>query len=384
MSMIRLPQGSPMSGRLWVALVALGHILAVYPNPLEAQELLGAFPAGTIAIDEQLQHIAVAHRTVRVYRLGSGERIHEFEVHDNWREPAVFTSLRLHEDRLLGSNSLGNVRTWSLPAGTASEWRNAWFYRQGPSDATLAPVPVAAMDFSRSGRLLATAMMGTALVWEIDSGRLLASFRGHPPNPGSLNASCLGTVFGLAPDSQRLPELLAVLGRTKDSDLRDWQEAKPYQVSSVAFGRADRLLVTSGYQGTDVWDVRSGDALLHVPNQGLSALLADGDTLVVASRFGPMEIWSVGRRRRLRTIEHRAVALAASKWQMACYTSSEFKVVCWDARNWTERFRVPKGAWEGGEPQELVVGGRDRDVVVSAWSGLTRDQVQAWSIPALE
>jgi WD40 repeat protein len=82
------------------------------------------------------------------------------------------------------------------------------------------------------------------------------------------------------------------------------RKRKPVQLEGVAFSPDNRLLATTGFQGTYLWNARSGrqfgPRLVDKPGVTIAAAFSpDGNLLAVAEQDGGVRIWDVARGDRL-------------------------------------------------------------------------------------
>ena len=160
------------------------------------------------------------------------------------------------------------------------------------------PAEPAALAFSRDGHRLAAAggalaEPGTVALWDVESGHLIRSFRGHAD-----------TINGLAfePSGRRL----ATAGR--DRTVRIWdatngQELRTLQghllaVSCVAFSPDGRLVASAGEDRMiKLWDATSGAErrilIGHTASICAIAFSPDGSMLASAGGDHTIELWDV-------------------------------------------------------------------------------------------
>ncbi|MFF2949809.1 trypsin-like peptidase domain-containing protein [Kitasatospora sp. NPDC057965] len=182
---------------------------------------------------------------------------------------------------------------------------------------------VNAVVFSPDGRTLATAGSdGTARLWDMATGRTLATFTGH-------NDVVNAVVF--SPDGRTLATA------SRDGTARLWDVATGRTtttltgaVNSVAFSPDGRTLATAGSDGTArLWDVATGKAITtltgHTDIVTAVAFSPDGRTLATASLDGTAGLWDVATGRTTITLTghtKRVTAVAFSPDGRTLATSS--------------------------------------------------------------
>ena len=175
------------------------------------------------------------------------------------------------------------------------------------------PGSATSATLSRDGRLLLTTTARGSAVWRTDTGRRLAMLEGRAARAGAFS-----------PDGR----LVATIGAGKRAGARVFDArtgrllhllAPPAELEALAFSPDNRLLATTSYQGTYLWNSRSGRRVgrLLVDKPGVAtdaAFSPDGNLLAVAGQDGGVRIWDVAKGDRLFYFPAHNGAVLAVAW----------------------------------------------------------------------
>jgi WD40 repeat protein len=282
-----------------------------------------------LSADGQLLASGSADGTVRLWEASTGRLLATLEGHTG----GVWGVALSADGRLLASGSLdGTLRLWD-PRSASSAGHGA---PSGRLLATLQPTgAVFGVALSADGRLLASGGAdGTVQLWEMPSGRLLATLQGHT-----------GPVCGLAlsPDGRLLAS------GSQDGTVRQWEPSTGRLLATLhghtgpVYGAAmspdGRMLASSSEDGTvRLWEGPSGRLLatLQGHDSGVLgvALSADGQLLASGSQDQTVRLWDAPSGRLMSTLQGhtsgvRRVALSADG-RLVASGSADGTVRLWD------------------------------------------------------
>ena len=192
----------------------------------------------------------------------------------------------------------------ALVLGAAGREARLWSAATGEHLHTLhLPGAVTSASFSRDGRLLLTTTGRGTTVWQTDTGHSVSVLEKRAATKGAFS-----------PDGR----LVATLDAGKHAPVRVFDSRtgrllhvlaprigrKPTELEGVAFSPDNRILATTGFQGTYLWNARSGRQLGRrlVDKPGVATAAAfspDSNLLAVAGQDGGVRIWDVAKGERL-------------------------------------------------------------------------------------
>jgi WD40 repeat protein len=175
------------------------------------------------------------------------------------------------------------------------------------------PGSVTSATFSRDGRLLLTTTGRGSILWYSDTGRRLATLEKRAARAGAFS-----------PDGR----LVATLGTGKRAGARVFATrtgqllhrlTPPASLEGVAFSPDNHLLATTSYQGTYLWNARSGrrfgPRLVDKPGVTTDAAFSpDGSLFAVAGQDGGVRIWDVAKGERLFYFPAHTSSVLALAW----------------------------------------------------------------------
>ena len=170
--------------------------------------------------------------------------------------------------------------------------------------------------FSRDGRLLLTTSLGGATLWRSATGRRVSALELRPVRTGAFS-----------PDARLVATLDAVKSgkrpRVRIFDTRSGRLlhvlAPRAELEGLAFSPNGRLLATTSYIGTYLWNPRSGRrvARLLPERPGVETdveFSANGALLAVAAEDGAVRIWDLASGDRLFFLAHHTAGVVAVAW----------------------------------------------------------------------
>ena len=191
----------------------------------------------------------------------------------------------------------------ALVLGAAGREAILWRAATGERLQTLhLPGAVTSASFSRDGRVLLTTTARGATVWRTDTGHPVAVLERRAATKGAFSPD--GRLVATL-DAKKLPH---VRPHVRIFDARTGRLlhvlAPRAELEGVAFSSDNRLLATTSFQGTYLWNARSGrqvgGRLFDRPGVETDAAFSpDGNLLAVAGQDGSVRIWDVAKGDRL-------------------------------------------------------------------------------------
>lgn len=251
----------------------------------------------TLSISNDGQRVAVPSEdgSMRVYDIGSGQRLGEWQVAEGETKAAFFVG----DDIVAGNSSLGKVSVYRIstqlmlgsidtqgqrigigavnPAGTvfavpydngALEFWDLKTFQRKQKIPNAHAAPVWKASYSPDGKMLATAGWDSvAKLWDAESGRLLATLVGHTAMVDEVLWS---------PDGSQLATT------SRDGTVRIWQrdgaakvvlDSKRGLVYGARWTQDGNILVTSG-DSAMLWDINIGLPIARHSGQGAAIFQA--------------------------------------------------------------------------------------------------------------
>jgi WD40 repeat protein len=192
----------------------------------------------------------------------------------------------------------------ALVLGAAGREARLWRAATGEHLHTLhLPGAVTSAVFSRDGRILLTTTGRGTTLWRTDTGRSVAVLEKRAALQGAFSPD--GRLVATLDAGEHAP------ARVFDSStgrllhvLAPKIGGKPIELEGVAFSPDNPLLATRGFQGTYLWNARSGKQFGRrlVDKPGVTtagAFSPNGDLFAVAGQDGGVRIWDVAKGDRL-------------------------------------------------------------------------------------
>ncbi len=237
---------------------------------------------------------------------------------DRTRRTLMTTQL-LNVAAIYQQNPLGALDLLKDPDACPPEWRDDFAWRHYHSLCQRwrlrwewPPGAVDALAVSPDGKLLATSKGKVITLWELNTGKHVATLEGHTqpvtrltfaPNGAGL-ASAAAHVHGGGPPHFK-PEKLADV-EVKVWDLATKQprfgfNAREKAAATLTYS-ADGKVLAAGHwpRSARVWGVDSGRELAHLPEVGAYVALSPDGKLIAAEGAVGLEVWDVGKKLRVR------------------------------------------------------------------------------------
>jgi WD40 repeat protein len=195
---------------------------------------------------------------------------------------------------------------WRYYYSQCQRWRLTWEWPQGAIDA---------IAVSPDGKLLATSKGKVITLWELNTGKRLATLEGHTLTVRHLtfapNSKLLASGADAWTESGRPPDAPRQVGEQQPpgAEVKVWDvtKAKPRfeclakekTIASLAFS-ADGKALAAGFwpQSARVWEVESSRELAHLPEVGPYVALSPDGRRIAAGTHRMLEIWAVEKKQR--------------------------------------------------------------------------------------
>jgi len=249
---------------------------------------------------------ASTDQTLKVWDLESGRVLATLEGHTNRVNACAVTP---DGRRVVSASEDDTLKVWDLESGRVLATL------EGHTDG------VNACAVTPDGRRVISASKDATLkVWDLESGRELANLGAHA---GWVNACAV------TPDGRRVisaSDGRRVISASEDQTLKVWDLESGRALATLE-GHADvvsactvtpdgrRVISTSGDQTLKVWDLESGRVLAtlegHAYVVSACAVTPDGRRVVSASGDETLKVWDLESRRALATLEGHADGVTA-------------------------------------------------------------------------
>jgi WD40 repeat protein len=241
----------------------------------------------SVAFSPDQQLLAAASKSLTLWNLRTGERLHELQEHTNLITSVQFTAT----GQLVSGSFDGTAKLWDVQSGQClhtfcGHTHSIW-----------------AVALSSDGQILVTGSNdSTSKLWNLATKQCVATLSGHT---GSIQA------VAMSPDGQR------IASGGDDTCVKLWDSHShvclhtlgdhPYGIKSVAFSSDGRQLLTGGCDRTvRLWDVNTGELLKSVQghtNRVISVAFRAGTPIIASgSEDQTIKFWHIETGKCLNTL----------------------------------------------------------------------------------
>jgi WD40 repeat protein len=255
--------------------------------------LSGDISSAAFSPDGQVVVSASADGTAQIWDVASRPSLHTLIGHTDRVNNAAFSP---DGKLVVTASDDGTARLWDTPSGRSLRTLKG---------------NIASAAFSPDGKLVVTAGNRTARIWDVTSGRSLRKFT-DPANCVDTAAFSPNAKLVVAASNFCFAQFTSVPGTTRIWDVASGHISRTLRghtdrILSAAFSPDGKLVVTASFDGTArVWDMASGrsrHALVgHTGPVEDAAFSSDGKLVVTASDDKTARIWDAATGRSLRTL----------------------------------------------------------------------------------
>lgn len=231
---------------------------------------------------------------------------------------------------------------------------------------------VLAVAFSPDGQILASGNGRQTQLWNWQTGKVVRTL---PEGIG-------GEAIAFSPNGEIFASA-ATDGKTQTITLLDWRTGKVLQTlrvafsnygTGIAFSPDSQILASGSDEGIQLWDWRSGKAMLTIPEGRERFVFSpDGQTLASNSDSGRIKLWNWRDGRLIREFQSRAkngYNLRFSADGQTLISDTGGKITLWNQQDGTERFSITFDAninyfsaiAVSPDGQTLAIGSPDKDI----------------------
>ena len=216
--------------------------------------------------------------TVQLWDVATEQNIATLR-HSGWVHSLSFSP----DGTTLASASLdfggGDVKPWDVATREQIATLEGWVAHQATS-----------VSFSPNGATVASVSEGTVLLWDIETGNVVA-LEGHKYWASVLFSPDGTTLMRGSRDGIELWDVAT-------AEIISIFEAEGYRSSSVSLSPDGTILASSSH----MWDVASRDIIATLEGHGPVSFSPDGTTLASARLDGDIKLWDVASREQITTL----------------------------------------------------------------------------------
>lgn len=214
---------------------------------------------------------------------------------------------------------------------------------------------VLAVAFSPDGQILASGNGRQTQLWNWRTGKVVRTLEGIG-----------GEAIAFSPNGEIFASAVTD-GKTQTITLLDWRSGAVLQTlrvsfrdygAAIAFSPDSQILASGSDEGIQLWDWRSGKAMLTIPEGRERFVFSpDGQTLASNSDSGRIKLWNWRDGRLIREFQGRESLLASLRFSPNSQTligaSHDGAIILWDLKDGTKLLRI-RGEKEDDFNKDIV------------------------------